>query len=79
MAIAELRGRVTILDKNNKVAARLGDNPDRKMWMKNGAKPEEWKEGVFIAPHGVTFDDKGNLYVLGWNRFARITKLRRLK
>ena len=49
------------------------------MWMKNGAKPAEWKEGVFIAPHGVTFDAKGNLYVLGWNRFARITKLRRLK
>ena len=78
VAIAELRGRVTVLDGANKIAAQLGDNPDQKMWMKNGAKPEEWKEGVFIAPHGVTFDADGNLYVLGWNQFARISKLRRV-
>ncbi len=77
-AVAELEGRVTILDGEFKVAAHLGDNPDRAQWANNGVPPAQWAEGVFTAPHGVCFDPSGDLYVMDWNSTGRISKLRRL-
>jgi hypothetical protein len=73
--VAELEARVTILDKNFKVLTHLGDNPNRKQWASNPVGPDQWQEGVFIAPHGACFDDSGNLYVMDWNRSGRISKL----
>ena len=75
VAVAELQGRVVILDKDFKVVSKIGDNPNQKQWAKFPAKPEEWQGGIFTAPHGVSFDSKGNLYVMDWNRFGRVTKL----
>lgn len=75
VAVAELQGRVVILDKNFKVASKIGDNPNQKLWAKFPATPEEWQGGIFTAPHGVSFDSKGNLYVMDWNKFGRVTKL----
>ena len=72
---AELEARVTILDKNFEVLTHLGDNPDRKQWARNPIGPDQWKEGIFIAPHGVSFDESGDLYVMDWNRSGRISKL----
>jgi hypothetical protein len=73
--VAELEARVTILDRHFQVLAHLGDNPDQTQWAKNPVGPEQWQEGVFIAPHGVCFDTTGNLYVMDWNRSGRISKL----
>jgi len=78
-AVAELEGRVTVLGPDFKPVARLGDNPARNQWAKNGVKPEDWKDGVFTAPHACCFDDKGNLYVMDWNASGRISKLRRVE
>jgi hypothetical protein len=77
-AVAELEGRVTILDADFEPAASLGDNPDRSQWAKNGVPPEQWTDGVFTAPHGVCFDREGNLYVMDWNATGRISKLERV-
>jgi hypothetical protein len=74
-AVAELEARVTILDKEGVPVAFLGDNPDKKQWAKFGVAPEEFKEGVFTAPHGLCFDKTGNLYVQDWNASGRVTKL----
>ena len=71
-----LHGRVTILDKENKIAAILGDNPDPKMRGNNGAKPDQRKPGVFCAPHGASFDRAGNIYVTEWVTDGRVIKLR---
>lgn len=79
VAVAELQGRVVILDKNFQVVSKIGDNPNKKLWAKFPAKPEEWEGGIFTAPHGVSFDAKGNLYVMDWNKFGRVTKLTRDK
>lgn len=76
-AVAELEGRVTIFDGEFQPVARVGDNPDRSQWAKNPVPPEEWKPGVFTAPHACAFDPKGNLYVMDWNKSGRISKMER--
>jgi sugar lactone lactonase YvrE len=79
VAVAELEARVTILDGKNQVVSHLGDNPDRKQWANYGVDPSAWAEGVFTAPHGVSFDADGNLYVMDWNKSGRLSKLMWIK
>lgn len=76
LLIPDLKGRVTIFDGNNQLITHLGDNPDQKQWANNGVKPEELKPGVFCTPHGATFDHEGNIYVVEWLPYGRITKLK---
>jgi len=78
VAVAELEGRVAIVDKSGAVVATLGDNPDQKQWAQFKLAPEHWRDGIFIAPHGVSFDAAGNLFVQDWNFAGRVTKLARL-
>ncbi|MCB8933717.1 MAG: hypothetical protein M9921_06295 [Fimbriimonadaceae bacterium] len=77
-AVAELEGRVTIVDKNGTPVAFLGDNPDAKQWANYGVPTDAWKEGLFTAPHGLSYDANGNLYVQDWNATGRVTKLKKL-
>jgi len=77
-AVAELEGRVVVTDKEGKIVATLGDNPDKEQWAKYKLPPEQWKDGIFIAPHGLAFDAAGNLFVQDWNYVGRLTKLRRV-
>jgi outer membrane protein assembly factor BamB len=75
-AVAELQGRVAITDKEGKIVATLGDNPDQKQWAAFKLPPEQWRDGIFVAAHGLAFDAGGNLYVEDWNFVGRFTKLR---
>jgi len=79
IAIAELESRVTILDKSGTPVAFLGNNPNKEEWANFKVAPEAQKLGVFTAPHGLSFDKEGNLYVQDWNVTGRITKLSLLK
>jgi DNA-binding beta-propeller fold protein YncE len=76
-AVAELEGRVTVLDKKGKVLTHLGDNPDDQQWANFRVELQEIKAGLFTAPHGLSFDAAGNLYVQDWNASGRITKLKK--
>ena len=76
-AIAELEGRVTILDGDYRVRGHLGDNPDTSQWSNNGVPPADWKTGVTTAPHGLGFDDAGNIYVQDWNAHGRVHRFTR--
>ena len=76
-AVAELEARVTILDKDGAPVAFLGDNPDKGQWAKFPVAPADMKPGIFTAPHGLSFDKDGNLYVQDWNQTGRVTKLRK--
>lgn len=75
VAVAELKARVTILDKTGTPVAFLGDNPNKAQWANFGVSPQDQQLGIFTAPHGLSFDKAGNLYVQDWNETGRVTKL----
>ena len=74
LAVAELEGRVTILDRDQRLVTAIGDNPDSGQWAQYEVPPAAWSDGVFIAPHAVCFDPQGNLYISEWNAFGRLSK-----
>ena len=79
LAVADLAGRVTLLDSRLGLVAHLGDNPDPAKRARNDVLPPEWKDGEFISPHCANWDSQGNLYVTDWVSTGRITKLARVK
>jgi hypothetical protein len=79
LAVADLAGRVTVLDRDGKVLTHLGDNPDPQLRAKNGVPRDRWRDGEFLAPHSVCADARGDLYVMDWNSLGRISKLRRIR
>jgi DNA-binding beta-propeller fold protein YncE len=78
LVVADLEGRVTILDAKDQVLVHLGDNPDPAKRAQNGVPREAWRDGEFVAPHCAAWDADGNLYVVDWVSAGRITKLERL-
>ena len=79
VAVAELEGRVAIIDKTNKVVSVLGDNPDPKQRANYNVPPDQWQVGIFTAPHGVSYDKDMNLYVMDWNASGRVSRLNLVK
>jgi len=77
-AVAELEGRVTLLDKDGNTLTHLGDNPDQQQWANFRVDVGAVKVGLFTAPHGLSFDPNGNIYVQDWNAAGRLTKLQPL-
>ncbi|MGJ8724725.1 MAG: 6-bladed beta-propeller [Roseibacillus sp.] len=76
-AVAELEGRVTVLGKSGEVLAFLGDQPDKKLWAKKPIPEEQLYDGLFTSPHGLSWDNEGNLIVQDWNVTGRVTKLQK--
>jgi DNA-binding beta-propeller fold protein YncE len=75
--VPNLRGGCTILDRENKVVAYIGENQDG-FAGKFDTPVDKWKDGQFTAPHGACWDSKGDLYVEDWNKYGRVNKLKRL-
>lgn len=65
--IPDLGAQVLILDKDDKLVATLGDG-------KGVPKEEKEKSPEFIAPHAMTVDSKGNMYVVEWVPYGRVRK-----
>ena len=80
LLVPELHARVTLLDENNKVVARLGDDVERVVKKKqvNRGNPKTWVNGKFVHPHDACFDNEGNILVAEWVATGRVTRLRRL-
>jgi len=77
LAVGELMGRVSLLDRDGHITAVIGSNDNVEEIRTNKAPPEIWKSGLFYAPHGVTYDTKGNLLVTEFNQYGRITRIER--
>jgi DNA-binding beta-propeller fold protein YncE len=79
LVVADLAGRITLLDAKNAVLEHLGDNPDEALRAQNGVPREKWRDGEFLSPHCACFDAAGNIYIVDWNYLGRINKLRRVE
>ncbi|MEM0898125.1 MAG: hypothetical protein AAGJ79_14705 [Verrucomicrobiota bacterium] len=79
LALPEIEGRVTLLDPSGNVAARIGHNPDESQWANPRVPVADWKDGLYLTPHGSGFDAEGNLYIVAWNQTGRISKLEWVK
>jgi len=79
VSVADLHGRVVILDKDNTIIAVLGYNPDPATRMNFNVPQEKWIEGIFNGTHGSAWSKEGDLYVQDWNVSGRIMKLVRVK
>ena len=75
LLVAELAGRAVLVDRDYKIVSTLGDNPTVEEQANFHVHPDAWKEGVFTAPHGCSFDDQGNIYIQDWNKWGRVTRL----
>jgi len=74
LAVGEIKGRVSIFDKENRVVARLGANPNPAEVGTNKIEPAQWKPGVVNAPHGVAFSPNGDLFVSEYSVHGRVLK-----
>jgi DNA-binding beta-propeller fold protein YncE len=63
VVVGELTGRVTVLDKNGKVVDQL--------------KPEQWRAGFVLSPHGVAISPQGDLFVSEFNLYGRVHRFNR--
>ena len=79
LLVPDLASRVTLINRDNKIVAQLGDDENwRSKVKKDGSvrtKPKEWKQDRFIHPHDACFDKAGNIYVAEWVGTGRVTKL----
>lgn len=77
--VADLAGRVTILNGDNELVTHLGDQPDPEKRAKNGIPFEQWMDGEFLSPHCARWDEKGDVFVMDWNARGRVSKLARTR
>lgn len=75
LVVADLTGRITLLDAADRLVCHLGENPDEQLRAQHGVPRAKWKDGEFLAPHGICVDAHGAIYVQDWNHFGRISKL----
>lgn len=82
LMVPDLHARVTLLGKDNKVVAQLGDDEAWRKKALDGFKmrqtPEKCEPGKFIHPHDACFDKSGNIYVVEWVATGRVTMLKKL-
>jgi hypothetical protein len=79
LAVGEILGRVTILDKAGNIYKQLGHNQNADEVGTNKTAPEKWRPGIVNAPHGVAFNSNGDLFVTEYSNFGRIVKYSRVK
>lgn len=74
IAVAEIAGRVSLLDKSGKVVGTLGVNASQEEINHPRTPPEKWRDGVFTSPHGIAFDQRGNLFITEYSNWGRVLK-----
>tara|TARA_R110000850_G_scaffold20717_6_gene61501 strand:+ start:501 stop:1457 length:957 start_codon:yes stop_codon:yes gene_type:complete len=74
VVIAEIAGRVLVLDKKGKTVAEIGTNSEPTEISTAKTVPEQWRKGIVTSPHGIAFDNQGNIIVTEWNKVGRVLR-----
>lgn len=74
MCVAEIAGRISVWDKENHLVAELGVNDTKGQTNTPKVEPKDWQQGVVTSPHGITFDNHGNILETEWNQFGRVLR-----
>ena len=77
--IGEIGGRITVVDKKNKIVAQFGKSEVETESGTNKTKPAQWRSGVVTAPHGVAMNEDGDLFVSEYSVFGRVHRFNRVK
>jgi hypothetical protein len=72
VCIAEIAGRVSVWNKEGKMVAECGTNPKTTNTPK--IEPKDWQVGIVTSPHGITFDNDGNILETEWNQWGRVLR-----
>ncbi len=75
--VGEIRGNVSVIDKEGKIVAKLGLNMEKGEVGTNATKPEKWRPGIVTAPHGVAFNAAGDVFVAEYSTFGRVHRFSR--
>jgi hypothetical protein len=65
---------VTVIGKDGKIVAQVGDNPTAGNRANFGLPKDQWVEGITNSPHGASIDKDGNLIVSEWSKFGHLHK-----
>jgi peptidylamidoglycolate lyase len=74
--IPDLGSRVTILDAKDQVVVHLGDG--RESNGKTNKPDSKTNPALFAAPHALTVDSQGSIYVVEWVDFGRARKFKKV-
>jgi hypothetical protein len=76
MAVADLKSVLTLFDKDNRIAAQLGDGDPSNL---RGAARAQFLPGKFIHPHDAIHLRNGNILVAEWIPIGRLTLLKKVR
>lgn len=77
-AVAELRGaHVGLYDRAGQRVATLGANTVADEINNNRTEMDKWRPGIVTAPHGVAFNDAGDIFVAEFNLYGRVHRFAR--
>ncbi len=79
LCVGEIKGRVTILDKEGNIVKQLGANENADEVGTNKTDPAKWRNGIVNAPHGVDFNEAGDLFVAEYSVFGRVLRYNAVK
>jgi hypothetical protein len=78
MVVPDLFARVTLMDRENNILIRLGDDSASDYIATRKLTRDHFQPGRFVCPHGACFDRAGNLYVVESVKVGRVSKLRKV-
>jgi hypothetical protein len=74
--VPDLSSVITLLDRDNKVMAHLGDGDPSKL---RGVPREQFLPGKFVHPHSAKFLRDGSILVVEWVPIGRVTRLKKVR